>query len=323
MPQQKPFDVFSIGTPCIDRLVRCSHEYVESIPGKRGGSKDVDHPTLLKLLEKSGGKEELVAGGAATNTLRALAQLGHSCGAAGTISNDNLGRLFIESFEGLPITPLYRQSKLPMSQVLCLITPDGDRTQRAYTGSSIEMRPEQLERDCFKGCKLLALEGFSLRNEGLLEAAMEIGKEEGCQIALGLSSFEMVHEHRDRLLNILPKYVDLVFANQDEARALTGIDEKESAIALSKLCKAAIVTRGPKGCWVAEKGHAYDFQTTPIEAIDATGAGDLFMAGFLHGYLRDEPWERCAHYGSAMGGAVTQVIGPIIPKEWWQSSSLL
>jgi sugar/nucleoside kinase (ribokinase family) len=319
MKNQLPFEILTVGSPCVDRLIHVPHEFIDRLPGQKGGAMAVDHHMLLRLLKESGAKETLVAGGSASNTTKGLANFGYSCGLTGTLCNDDMGTFFLQSLQGLPITPLYHTVNTPTAEVLCMITPDGDRTQRPHLGASTAMSAAHLDETHFEGCKLVLLEGFALRNEGLLEGAMTLSKQKGCSIALGLSSFEIAAYHRKQLHNLLPKYVDLVFASHDEASTLTGLAPDQAAIALSKLCEVAVVTGAEKGCWVAQNGSVVHCPTVPVTPLDVTGAGDIFMAGFLHGWLQKLPVTKCAEIGCRLGAAVTQVMGPCLPRSVWET----
>ncbi len=319
MSQQTPFDVLSLGSPCVDRLIRVSHEFVKKIPGKKGGAMAVDYSTLLALIEDAGEKEELIPGGAASNTTRALAHFGHSCGISGVLSDDELGRFFLQSLEGLPITPLYQATATPTNQILCLVTPDGDRTQRPCVAVDGDLTPDHLQSEHFTGRRLCIFEGFSLRMSGLIEASFRLARKHKSPVAFGLASFEIVHEFRLDIMELLPQYVDLLFANHDEAKELTGLEPKMAAIALSKLVEVAIVTHGDKGCWIAKESRAIHVPTRPLTPIDVTGAGDAFMAGFLHGYLNSSPLSVCGEIGCIVGGAATQVTGPSLTATQWEN----
>lgn len=318
MKKQQPCDVLSIASPVVDRLIRVPHEYLEKVPGEKGGTCEIDHETLMLLRAGFEESEELIAGGAASNTIRGLARLGHSCALAGRHGNDDLGEHYLRSFDGLPVTTHFVTSTQHTAQVLCLITPDGDRTMRFFEGAAEEMGPSDLSPSLFESCRLVVLESFSFRNEGLLEKAMLLAKKAGAKVALGLSAFEIVREYRHLLHDLLPEYVDIVFANQDEAQALTGLSEEKSALALAMLCDLAVVTHGPEGCWLAEGKSAFHHDTKRVDAIDATGAGDLFMAGFLCGHLNNRSLDQCAEIGSLLGAAVTRHIGSDLPPEEWK-----
>lgn len=311
------YEVLGIGAPFLDHIVQVDHEFLEKYSFIKGGMEVFDYETFVKVLNHSGPTVKLVAGGSSSNMIKGLANLGHSTALTGKIGKDKGGEKFIESIRKLGIIPLYTTTNTPTGQVICLVTPDGERTLRDYLGSGQEMRGEDLNPQHFTGVKLVHIEGYTLLNKDLTLQAMKLAKEANAMVSFDLANFELVEEHRAKIMEVISKHIDILFANKAEAEVLTGLGPEESAKILKDLFEVVVITMGPQGCWVGHKDQVQHYPAYPTKAVDTTGAGDLFSAGFLHGYLTGQPWEKCAHFGALLGAEVVKVFGAEIPKESW------
>jgi len=311
------YEVLGIGSPIIDHIIRVDEDYVQSLEGGKGGMVLINHQTMNAILNKFHGEAAMTIGGSAANTIKGLTQLGKNCAFLGKIGLDPSGHDFSKAIDEFHITPLLTTSATPTAHALCLVTPDGERTMRTYLGAGAEMHPEDLTPSQFLGVKLVHLEGYNLVKGMLVEESMRMAKEAGALISIDLASYEMVKMYRERLLDLLEDYVDIVIANADEAWALTGLPPEESCHALQKICTTAVVLFGEGGCWVGQDNLVIHGPPFPINPIDTTGAGDLFTSGFLHGYLEGKPLKECARMGNLLGSAVVSVLGTEIPPVLW------
>jgi len=315
----KDLDVLGIGGPLLDELIQVSYEYLDSIPGEKGGMEPVDYETLQNIIRQSGASPAIVPGGSARNALHGLTSLGNSCALLGMVGKDSRGETFKKLLKEQGIHPLLIESSTPTAIVLSIITPDGDRTMRVFQGASKEIRGEHLDSTPFQRAKIVHLEGYTLYNEDFPEAAMKHAKAAGAKISFDLASFEIARNFKDKILYLLDRYVDVIFANEDEVASLLGVkDEEEACECLGKLCEVAVVLMGPRGCWVKKDQNKKLCPAYPVKTVDGTGAGDLFASGFLHGYLRGHSMEECAHYGALTGRAVVEMVGAIIPDKKWE-----
>lgn len=319
--QKKPSkpDVLGIGAPVIDYIIEIDEEFLENVPGAKAGMVPVDHQTLKKLLSESKKDPMLFLGGSSANTIRGLANFGHHCAFIGKIGADLAGKKFLEEMSVLGISTSYiLPSETPTAQVLCLITPDRERTMRAFLGASQMMSENDLHHNMFNDVRLVHIEGYLMLNKPVIQKAMEMAKEAGAKISFDLGSFEVVEKNRDKLVEYLSRYVDIVFANRDEIMTLTKLDPEKGCKVLRDICETVVVLLGKEGCIV---GHGFEQKHYPAfpvhEPLDTTGAGDMFASGFLHGYLTGKSFEECAHYGALAGEAVVKVMGvDISPGEW-------
>ncbi len=312
------YEVLGLGGPLMDRLMRVSDAFIEKLNGIKGGAEAVDLSRLDAIAKETGAEEVLVPGGATANTIKGLALLGQPCALLGKAGRDRIGEYYLKRLADLNIHSLVTYGEGPSGQVLCLITPDGERTQRPFPGASGEITPAEVREEHLRPARLVILEGFAFRNRGLLQHTVKVARACGCTIALGASAYEIVEEYRSDFDELFAMdAVDILFTNADEARALTGCGPEEAVELLAERCPMAIVTMGKEGCVVKSREERVRYKGAPVRPVDTTGAGDLFAAGFLHGVLQERPLTECAMLGCLMGGAVTQHIGPEIPEHAW------
>lgn len=312
-----PYRILGIAAPYIDHIMYVDEMFIEMIGGDKGGSHNVGHEGVRAILDSCGYDIQTLPGGSAHNTLKGLTRLGHACAATSMIGRDQAAKLFLESLDDYHITSLYVPTDTPTSQTVCMITPDGERTFRAFHGACNEMRGCHLNRESFEGIKLLHIEGYAMYNGDLVETAMRYAKEAGAKISIDLASFELTKKFREPLMELLLDYVNIVFCNEDEARALVAQRPEQACRTLQKLVDIAVVSVGVDGCWVGEKGAITHCPAHPVEATDTCGAGDLFAAGFLHGLLEGMPLHQAAQIGAILGAAVVQCTGATITDLHW------
>lgn len=318
MENCKKYEILGIGAPIIDHIIRVDEAYVRSLEGGKGGMVLIDYETMNGILCNFHGKSALTIGGSAANTIKGLAKLGNSCGFLGKVGTDSAGQVFSKAMDELGIVSLLSKSTTPTAHSLCLVTPDAERTMRTYLGAAANMHSGDLDPAQFEGLRLVHIEGYNLLKGALVETTLRLAKEAGALVSLDLASYEIVRNHRERLLGLIEQYVDVVIANADEAWALHGLPPKESCYELQKLCTTAVVLFGAGGCWVGQNHTIIHGAPFPSNPIDTTGAGDLFSSGFLHGYLNNRPLHECARVGNMLGSAVVSVLGTEIPPVAWE-----
>jgi sugar/nucleoside kinase (ribokinase family) len=189
-----------------------------------------------------------------------------------------------------------------------------------YLGAAAETRPEDIKPACFEDAAVVHVEGYLLFNEELILSALRAAKQAGAMISLDLASYTVVEESRHALDHIVDNYVDILIANEDEAHAFTGArDERKALDELKKSAAIAVLKVGKRGSYIAHDGKVEKIPAMGNgNAIDTTGAGDLWAAGFLYGLVNGMSVQNCGKLGSACGYEVCQVIGANIPQEGWQ-----
>lgn len=317
MIEHHPYRILGVGAACMDLLVSVDEDFLSHIPGEKGGSQAIQIEELNQILSHHHFIPILATGGSCANTIKGLAQLKEKCAFFSHIGTDELGEHFCQYMRKMGIVGLFSKSIHPTPRVLCLITPDSQRTMRFCAGCSIEMSESFLHQGYFKGVKLVHLDAYTLYNGNLTKTTMEFAKEAQALISIDLSSFEVVRQFRSVIMDLLPRYVDIVFANQDEIKALLELSPQEGCFELQKMCPVAVVLMGEEGCLVGHQGKIMHSPTYPAKVIDSTGAGDLFASGFLYGYLKGYPLAECARLGNRLGSAVVEVQGAELPQEKW------
>ncbi|CAA7401976.1 unnamed protein product [Spirodela intermedia] len=329
----------------VDHVARVDWSLLDRVPGDRGGSQQVALEDLEQILREVNARQvpplgegdaaspvRTIAGGSVANTIRGLtAGFRISCGIIGACGDDDQGRQFVGNMgrSGVDLSRL-RMKKGPTGQCACLVDIDGNRTMRPCLTHAVKLQAHELSREDFRNSKWLVVRYNSYNLESI-HAAIRLGKQEGVSISMDLASFEMVRDFRTPLLSLLEGgLIDLCFANEDEARELLRGEPKadpEAAVAfLSKHCRWAVVTLGSKGC-IAKQGRKV-VRVPAVEesqAVDATGAGDLFASGFLYGLVRGLPLEDCCKVGACTGGSVVRSLGgEVRPENWlWMYKQML
>lgn len=315
-------NIIGIGAPIIDYILEIEESYLENIPGAKGGMVPIEYSLLAKILKDYKKDPPTFLGGSASNTIRSLAWLGEHCGFVGKIGVDVAGQRIQKGLAACGVDTTYLFStQTPTSQVLCLITPDKERTLRSFLGASRELLPQELTPQMFRGVKLVHFEGYMLLNKPVADRALELAREAGAIISFDLGSFEIVEMFKETIFDYLKNYVDIVFGNSAEIYSLTKLDPERGGEALRDLCNIVVVLMGKKGCYVAQGKHSFYHSASPVIElpIDTTGAGDLFASGFLHGYLKGLPLLNCARFGALAGAAIVQVQGVELSQSEWKN----
>lgn len=304
----------------VDSLARVDDAFLARIGGAKGGMELIDADTMEGITRMLDNPEQ-AAGGSAANTTLGLARLGLPVSLLGKLGNDAGADFYRRAFAeaGGDCTRL-KTGEEPNARCVSLITPDSERTMRTHLGAAMTLEPTEIEVADFSGCQHAHIEGYLLFNQGLTAKILDCAREAGCTISLDLASFEVVQAAAGILPDILRNYVDIVFANEEEAAAFCGpkiTDPLEQARHLAGLCGIAAVKLGARGSIIVRDDECLEITSKPAKAIDTTGAGDLWAAGFLYGWLAGKPLRACGAYGSILGAEVVQIIGANIPAQRW------
>ena len=245
----------------------------------------------------------------------------------GKVGDDSEGRFYCRAFEqiGGDASQIKTCKKSATACCLCLITPDSERTMRTDLGAAAGVRPEEVSAEDFAGCSHAHVEGYLLFNRPLAAAILSAANAAGCTISLDLGSYEVVHANADILPGLLSEYVDVVMANEDEAAAFCGSDDPIAGLdALSACTPLAAVKLGSKGACL-KNGSQYCFvkPRSVNHALDATGAGDFWSAGFLYGHLQGYSLEDSGRFGAVLGGEAVRHVGADLPRETWKQAAFL
>lgn len=318
--------IIGLGNALVDVLATLKDDTLLDEMGLPKGSMQlIDDAKLQQINEQfSRMKTHLATGGSAANSILGLACLGAGTGFIGKIGNDAFGNFFRENLQKNSIEDKLLMSDLPSGVASTFISPDGERTFGTYLGAASTLKAEELTLDMFKGYAYLFIEGYLVQDHDMILHAIELAKEAGLQVCLDLASYNIVAADLEFFSLLINKYVDIVFANEEEAKAFTGKeDPTESLELISKKCSIAIVKVGAKGSYIRKGTEQIKVEAIPVErVVDTTGAGDYFAAGFLYGLTCGYSLEKCAKIGSILSGNVIQVVGTTISGERWNEIKL-
>ncbi len=256
--------------------------------------------------------EKTVSGGSVANSIVGISQLGDQVGFIGKVSDDEFGDKYEEGLKNENVEYFYSKKKeeLPTGTCLILVTPDSERTMCTFLGTAGKINENDVSSDAIKKSEIIFLEGY-LWDEGDPKKAFDKAINNANKVAMSLSDLFCVDRHKPHFLNLVKNNLDITFANEQEITSLIEAKNFDEVINFSKqLNKLVIVTRGEKGA-VAINGDEVvesDIQKN-LKIIDLTGAGDLFAAGFLHGYINKLSTKECLQKGTEMSSKVIQQIG--------------
>ncbi len=316
--------VIGIGNALTDMLVNLNSDKVLDTFNLPKGSMSLVDTNLQTEISKSvaGLPYSLSLGGSAGNTIRAMARLGCRVGFIGKVGTDKTGDFFVQALENLGIEPFIFRGRERSGRCVSLISPDGERTMVTFLGAALEMRAEEVTADIFKGYDCLYIEGYLVQDHALILGAVRTAKACGLKVAIDLASFNVVEANLEFLRSLVQDYVDIVFANEDEARAFTGEAEPVNALqVLSELCELAVVKIGMKGALIKQGNEVVHVGImAAAKRVDTTGAGDLYAAGFLSGLCEGLTLRQCGTIGAIAAGKVIEVVGTTFSEEAWQDA---
>jgi sugar/nucleoside kinase (ribokinase family) len=309
--------VAGVGAALVDLLVEEEDQFISRLGSDKGGMTLVELDTIDSALKSTRAPLKVVPGGSACNTIVGIGNLGGKARMIGRLGKDALGKAFLDGLLKAGVDHRIRQSDMPTGRVLSVVTPDAQRTMFTYLGASSQLVPEDVNIDDLSDVGMVHLEGYLLFNRPVVEKIIAIAKQAKAKIVLDLGSYQVVEFCRDFLEEIIGS-VDIVLANEDEAKAYTGMGEAESLEILAGKVETAVVKIGKKGVLVAQGKARYKVEAHLVKAIDTTGAGDLWASGFLFGLTQGLSLENAARLGCKVGSEVVQVMGAVIPDAGWQ-----
>ena len=263
-------------------------------------------------------------GGSAGNTMLALANLDAKPGFIGAIGDDATGSFFASNCAKCGITPYLTTLPVQSGIAYTFISPGGERTFATYLGAAAMMGPDDLTAEMFSGYDYLYVEGYLVQNHALILRAVELAKEMGLKVCLDLASYNIVAADHEFFTRLVSEYVDVVFANEEEARAFANAEPAEALECLHSQCEVAVVKLGPAGSTIMRKGEKVFVEAWSVsKVIDTTAAGDFYAAGVMYGLMNDCSLTQCAQVGTILSGHVIQIVGTQLPEETWNQMKLL
>jgi sugar/nucleoside kinase (ribokinase family) len=263
--------------------------------------------------------KKMATGGSASNTINGITRLGMNAGFVGKIGKDDIGLFFTNDSISNGVQPHLLLSETPSGCCTVLVSPDSERTLCTYLGAACELEASDLKSEMFAGYDIFHIEGYLVQNHDLIRTAVKLAKQEGLKVSIDLASYNVVEANLDFLHEIVREFVDIVFANEEEARAYTGHEPEEALNVISEHCEIAIVKVGKDGSLIKSNTEKVQIKPRLANCIDTTGAGDLYAAGFLFGLASDYSLEVCGKIGSLVSGNVVEVLGAKMSDEVWET----
>ena len=303
--------ILGIGNAIVDVICKVDDSYLLKNNLTKSTMKLVDEVEFNKLLSTLK-IEETVSGGSVANSIVGLSQLGNEVGFIGKVNDDDLGQKYEDGLRKENVNYFYSKKKesLPTGTCLILITPDSERTMCTFLGTAGKINENDVDVNSVKKSKIIFLEGY-LWDEGQPKSAFDKAIQNSNKVAMSLSDSFCVERHRIHFLDLVRNKLDITFANEQEITSLIGAKNFEEVISFGRqLGKLIIITRGEKGSIAINENEIVECKSKQdLKIVDLTGAGDLFAAGYLHGYLNDLTINESLEKGTEMSSKVIQQIG--------------
>jgi sugar/nucleoside kinase (ribokinase family) len=311
--------IIGLGNALVDILINIEDDSIlDTLQLPKGSMQLVDESKRTDVLNETQNlSRKIVSGGSAANTIHGLAKLGVSTSFVGKIGEDEYGKLYTDDMKNAGIKTALSTSKSATGTATTLISKDAERTFATFLGAAVELSPEDIFPSIFDGHAFLYIEGYLVQNHALIEKAVKVAKECGLKVILDLASFNVVEANLDFLKMLVKNYIDLLFANEEEAKSFTGLEPEQASEEIAKEVEIAVVKVGSKGSLIQSEGKTYTVKIDEIESIDSTGAGDAYAAGFIFGLTKNFPLDTCGRLGSLLAAQVIQQLGARITDEKW------
>jgi len=311
--------VLGIGNALVDIMTQLdSDEILDKFNIPKGSMQLVDKSTSDYILKGIAHlKKQKSSGGSAANTIHGLANLGVETGFIGTVGDDDLGDFFYNDLKENNIKPLLNKGINASGKAIALVSPDSERTFATYLGAALELSERNLKNEYFLGYDYLHVEGYLVQNQDFLTRIITLAKKNGLKISLDLASYNVVETNLEFLKNLIKEHVDIVFANEEEAKAFTGFNPESALHEIANHCEIAIVKLGKNGSLIKNQDNLHKIGVINVNSIDTTGAGDIYASGFLYGIAQNLPLDKCGELGALLSGKVIEVIGAKMNKNTW------
>ncbi len=313
-----------LGNALVDVLLRLNDDAPLAEIGIVKGAMDMIDENQMHIIQKTQSHLERsqAPGGSVCNSMRTVANLGVKSGFIGKIGTDVLGEYYENALFQAGVSPYFAKTDGITGCCTVLISPDGERTMGTFLGPAPTLTSDDIKEEIISQYQYIYIEGYLLVNEPLVRTTMEKAKKHGVKVALDLSNFNIVNAFRGFLEDIIPKYVDILFSNESEAHAFTGLEPEKAIKEISKMVDISLVTLGKEGSMISGNGKIVRIAAEGGKPVDTTGAGDNFAAGFLYGQSVGATIEQSGRIGSMLAGYIIDVVGAEIPRHQWEQIKL-
>ena len=303
--------ILGIGNAIVDVICKVEDNFLSENELTKGGMELVDEERFKKLLLNQK-IEGTFSGGSVANSIVGLSQLGNKVGFIGKVNDDNWGQKYEEGLKKEGVDYFYSKKKevLPTGTCLVLITPDSERTMCTFLGTAGKINQSDVDVNSIKKSEIIFLEGY-LWDEGDPKSAFDKAIQNSNKVAMSLSDSFCVERHKKHFLDLVSNKIDITFANEQEITSLIDAKNFEEVISFAKqLKKMIIITRGENGSIAINKNEVIRCESKKnLNVVDLTGAGDLFAAGYLHGYINSLPVRESLEKGTEMSSKIIQQMG--------------
>jgi sugar/nucleoside kinase (ribokinase family) len=308
--------ILGIGNALVDVLVEINDESIFQKFGLKKGGMEMISAELKNEIHREikGLKQTVVSGGSNSNTIYGLAQLGAPVGYIGKIGQDDMGSFFKKDMEHAGVNTHLAYSKIDTGIATTFITQGGERTFATYLGAASTQTPNDLHENIFSQYDIIHVEGYLIFNRDLILNICKLAKKCGLQISMDMASYNLVETQFPLVEELMRNYVDIIFANEEEAFAFTGKKEREALEMLSTYCPVSVVKLGAEGSLVRINGETTIIPAVKAHCKDTTGAGDIFAAGFLYGLTNNYTIADTGALASKLGAKCVETIGARITQ---------
>ena len=313
--------VLGMGNALVDIITRIKDDAVLDNFGLPKGSMtlvDLDTSNYIHA-ETTGMPKSKASGGSAANTIHGLAHLGVETGFVGSVGNDDMGRFFKKDMEVNKINPILFRTMNETGRAMALISSDSERTFATYLGAAVDLTEDDITREIFEGCEYFYVEGYLVQHKEMFEKAMRLASNAGLKVCLDLASYNIVEANIEFFQHLISKYVDILFANEEEIRALSGKSPEEGALEIRGQVELVVIKMGAEGSFCVSREDMVRIGVRPSNPIDTTGAGDLYAAGFIYGHMKGLSPEICGKMGAILAGRVIELIGAKMDESHWEN----
>ena len=312
--------VLGMGNALVDVLALIDDDkLLEQLDLPKGSMQLIDEDrknALSKVIESK--NPYIASGGSASNTIVGLSKLGIETGFIGRVGDDTYGDYYKKDLEKSGVhSHLIVNSGEASGVATAFISKDGQRTFGTFLGAASKLSVDNLREEDFIGYDYFYIEGYLVQNLDLIRGAIAMAKKHGLKVMLDMASYNVVEDSLDFLLEIIPMYVDIVFANEEEAKSLLNLEPEQALDKLAEQVEIAIVKVGADGSWVQRGNDKQFIPAMKVNCVDTTGAGDLYASGFIYGLIKNLSLRDAGKIGTLLAGNVIQAMGPKMDDTKW------
>lgn len=311
--------ILGLGNALVDLLIQMPNDsLISELNLPKGSMTMIDEKQADEISELiKNDNIPMVSGGSAANTIHGIAKLGLKCGYIGKINTDTLGDFFKKDLNDAGIDANLLIGKSSTGRANTFISADSERTFATFLGAAVEMMDAELTADMFESYDVFHIEGYLIYNTALTEKALQLANEKNMLVSLDLASYNVVEDNLEFLQRVIPQYVDIVFANEEESKSYTNKEPREALDAIADQCKIAVVKIGKEGSYIKTNGEVTKVDSIECSPIDTTGAGDAYAAGFIYGLSQELSMAKCGQIGALIAGKAIEKYGARVQEDIW------